>query len=906
MTPMSSRTKYLARRIEALRDEGWTPDQIDALLLRLKREATRVRIAGERPSAGKLAAYVDPITVQTPALDVIDDGIEWALATPDARLAIAMSPQEGKSTRCAVWAPIRALQLDPERRIIVASYAESLASEHARTARNIIENYGSRARDPLTGIPLPDKLGLELADDKSAAGHWTIKGHRGGVFAAGVGGGMTGRPADCITGDTHILTEYGHTTAAAAFDRGDRWIAAYDHGTGTAVWGRVEASRRIDSRPLVTVHTAAGNILACTPDHRVYTGRGYTPAADLRAGDTLVPLHGAGGVPVRRADGQDGAPGSQGDPQGSHDAGVLDRVQRPLSGRGCADSPVRVRGTHPSVAEGDLLRPVFATEAGGPCDHQDLSTMREPVQANDYPDGVLRSAMRERGARGADARARQLALQDRHQLREVVSGDAASNPRPRQAPLRHLRGGPAPDPLHPQGETGGEVRAGDSSRQRGRAGQPARQSDNDVPALPHAAPQVGDDTVARVEHAGREPEPVYDFQVAGFRNFFAGGVLVHNCIIIDDPYKNMEEADSPAYRAKVDEWFKAVVTTRLAPGAPIILIQTRWNEDDLAGSLLAHDRARPEGEREWRFLNIPALAEEGTPDALGREPGTYLQSARGRTPADWERIRRAVGPRVWSALYQGRPTPAGGGLFSRDAFDRYRVEQRPAGTLRIVAVDPADTGKGDEAGVVAGCATGDGTYYWTGDWSGNMTSAEWAWRAVVAALETEAHEVAFEAYSAPTTYQRVIEEAWEDVARISRLIAANGGDQSAAAAALAAGPRPPANALEAVREVAGLRVPASMPFRVTPWKGRGNAEARAAGARQATSTGRLRVAGVLPLLEEQASTWQTGQHCPDRVAAAVIVYERLVSMLGEEAVVAVPRQVAGPSRVGAAMRRSLG
>ena len=574
MAPMSSRSNYLTRRIEALKDDGWTPDQIDALLLRLKREATRVRIAGERPSAGKLAASVDPMTVQTPALDLIDDGIEWALATPDARLAIAMSPQEGKSTRCAVWTPIRALQLDPERRIIVASYAEGLASEHARTARNIIENYGSRARDPLTGIPLPDKLGLELADDKSAAGHWTIKGHRGGIFAAGVGGGMTGRPADLI--------------------------------------------------------------------------------------------------------------------------------------------------------------------------------------------------------------------------------------------------------------------------------------------------------------------------------------------IIDDPYKNMEEADSAAYRAKVDEWFRAVVTTRLAPGAPIILIQTRWNEDDLAGSLLAHDRALPEGEREWRFLNIPALAEEGTPDALEREPGTYLQSARGRTPADWERIKRAVGPRVWSALYQGRPTPAGGGLFSRDAFDRYRVEQRPAGTLRIVAVDPADTGKGDEAGVVAGCATGDGTYYWTGDWSGSMTSAEWAWRAVVAALETEAHEVAFEAYSAPTTYDRVIREAWEDVARISRLLAANGGDQPLAAAALAAGPRPPENALEAVREVAGLRVPASMPFRVTPWKGRGNAEARAAGARQATSTGRLRVAGALPLLEEQASTWQTGQHCPDRVAAAVIVYERLVSMLGEEAVVAVPRQVAGPSRVGAAMRRSLG
>lgn len=411
--------------------------------------------------------------------------------------------------------------------------------------------------------------------------------------------------------------------------------------------------------------------------------------------------------------------------------------------------------------------------------------------------------------------------------------------------------------------------------------------------------------MARVERHGGEPQPVYDFQVAGTRNFFAGGLLVHNCIIIDDPYKNMEEADSRAHRDKVEEWFNAVVTTRLAPGAPMILIQTRWSEQDLAGMLEARDRELPEGEREWRFLNLPAVAERGVADALGREPGEYLESARGRTPEDWERVRRNVGPRVWSALYQGRPTPAGGALFSQESFARYRVHQAPIGVTRVVAVDPADTGKGDEAGIVSACAAGDGTYYWTGDWSERMTSSEWAWRAVVVALETQAHEVAFEAYSAPVTYQRVIEEAWEDVARIAALLRSSGGEESIAAAALASGPRPPERSMEAVREVARLRVPAVMPFRVVPWKGKGNAEVRAAGARQATATGRLRTVNGLSLLEEAAGTWQSGQHCPDRVAAGVIAYERLVATLGDESVVAVPRG-RRPSRVGSSMRRSLG
>src|SRR5688572_30330130 len=106
-------------------------------------------------------------------------------------------------------------------------------------------------------------------------------------------------------------------------------------------------------------------------------------------------------------------------------------------------------------------------------------------------------------------------------------------------------------------------------------------------------------------------------------------------IIIDDPFKNMQEADSPTIREKVWIWYQSVAQTRLAPGGSIIIIQTRWNPDDLCGRLLAHDRAQPPEFREWHYVNIPAISGPGYYDTLGRPPGVPLESARGRTKADF-------------------------------------------------------------------------------------------------------------------------------------------------------------------------------------------------------------------------------------------------------------------------------
>lgn len=141
-------------------------------------------------------------------------------------------------------------------------------------------------------------------------------------------------------------------------------------------------------------------------------------------------------------------------------------------------------------------------------------------------------------------------------------------------------------------------------------------------------------------------------------------------MVIDDPIKDRKEADSETYRQSVWDWWTDVASTRLAPGAQVVLILTRWHEDDLAGRLL-----KAEDGHLWKVVRIPALAdhdpEKGETDPLGREPGQFLESARGRTPAQWEAIRTRVGTRTWNALYQGRPSSAEGSMFKRDWWQRH-------------------------------------------------------------------------------------------------------------------------------------------------------------------------------------------------------------------------------------------
>ena len=137
-----------------------------------------------------------------------------------------------------------------------------------------------------------------------------------------------------------------------------------------------------------------------------------------------------------------------------------------------------------------------------------------------------------------------------------------------------------------------------------------------------------------------------------------------NCIIIDDPVKNAEEAASQTYRDRAWEWYKSTLYTRLEPGGAIILIQTRWHEDDLAGRIL-NEMYQEDGEQ-WEIISIPAIAEPN--DVLGRQVGDPLWPE--RFPInELNKIKTTLGSYWFAALYQQRPAPAEGGLFKRHWFD---------------------------------------------------------------------------------------------------------------------------------------------------------------------------------------------------------------------------------------------
>lgn len=177
--------------------------------------------------------------------------------------------------------------------------------------------------------------------------------------------------------------------------------------------------------------------------------------------------------------------------------------------------------------------------------------------------------------------------------------------------------------------------------------------------------------------------------------------------VIDDPVKNDEEASSEAIQERNWNWYRSVAHTRLRRDedgempAVILVIQTRWHEADLAGKLLDEQGNR------WDVVNLPALAEDDDP--IGRTRGEPLCPAL-HPLEDLEEAREVSGPRVWSALYQQRPTAEGGGRFRREHFrywssaradqDYYRLTGplgdelvKKRGAFRFTTVDVASAKK---------------------------------------------------------------------------------------------------------------------------------------------------------------------------------------------------------------------
>ncbi|MFI9194160.1 terminase large subunit domain-containing protein [Streptomyces californicus] len=327
--------------------------------------------------------------------------------------------------------------------------------------------------------------------------------------------------------------------------------------------------------------------------------------------------------------------------------------------------------------------------------------------------------------------------------------------------------------------------------------------------------------------------------------------------LVDDPIKDDADAQSPTMRKRLWEWWTSVLLTRIEPGGSVIVIQTRWHEDDLAGRILAGDDAS-----DWTILDLPAIA-DSEDDPLGRQIGRPLWPVRYGLKA-LAKIRRSVGERVWWSLFQQKPRPMSGGVWKQEWIDDHRISTAILRSIDldriVIAVDPAggDSSVNDEVGITAaGSAYVESLgphhshpemrdeFYVLDDKSASLGADEWGIVACQLAIDWQADAIVVESNYGGDMTAQVITQAWQELAR------------------------------------KGLTGRMLMP-RLIPVNAKQGKRLRAEPIAQLYGQGRVHHVGQFTKLEGQMVTWMPGMDSPDRMDSAVHALTELAEVDGLE------------------------
>ncbi|WP_107500573.1 terminase large subunit domain-containing protein [Streptomyces sp. sk226] len=302
-----------------------------------------------------------------------------------------------------------------------------------------------------------------------------------------------------------------------------------------------------------------------------------------------------------------------------------------------------------------------------------------------------------------------------------------------------------------------------------------------------------------------------------------------NIAIVDDPLKDAKDADSPVKLATLWDWWQQVINTRMEPNGSIIVIQTRWSENDLAGRILQS------GAEDWTVINLPAIAMTAD-DPLGRNVGDPLWPERFQRK-HLDRFKSAVGERGWWALYQQEPRPLEGGVWKWPWITENRITAQAFRgvdlTRTLVAIDTAGGREdSDEVGLIGGGRDNAGEMYLLADKSKKMGAAEWGREAGLLAIELQADAFVVEANFGGDMAAQIIRQAWAE--------------------------------LERERLTGGMLMP-----RIIEVTAKVGKRLRAEPVAQLYENGHVHHVGEFPGLEVQYVSWIPGMDSPDRMDAAV-------------------------------------
>lgn len=191
--------------------------------------------------------------------------------------------------------------------------------------------------------------------------------------------------------------------------------------------------------------------------------------------------------------------------------------------------------------------------------------------------------------------------------------------------------------------------------------------------------------VDRIERIRVNQEPVYDIQVEGNANFFAEEILVHNCLIIDDPHSEQEAKQlRPEVFDPVYSWYQAGPRQRLQPDAAIVVVMTRWSKRDLTGRLIKLMTENPEADQ-WEVVEFPAILDEGTPQERALWPQYWTLDLLKATRAS------LVNVHLWQGPYQQKPASATSSILPESRWKVWTNDKPPPCKFILQSWDTAFT-----------------------------------------------------------------------------------------------------------------------------------------------------------------------------------------------------------------------
>lgn len=584
------------------------------------------------------------------------EAIERCVEKRSGRLMIFQPPGSAKSTYGSVVTPSYFMGKNPGYKVIGVSYGSDMAKKFGRRTRSIIKQRRYNAL-----------FSTALAGDQAAADEWALD-NSSEYMSGGILSGITGNRADCLVAGTMIETSAGpvaienieHCPASVK-------VLSFNHELNVMEYQDIEAFSHRKGIGIYRVTTARGSVVEATGNHQFYTERGYVKASSLAPGDSLLRqlFKGESEASIRLPE-----MGSE-VREGSLLLPSLQSRARVLQGQ----AQVRRMREPNGKEDAQALRQL-------PANSQEMASCCLPADLPRLPDlqqNVQSGLARQEGGRLCSLLQpdmcgyRPLSENEREGESNVEGwGDASQAAASFRACV--------------QGDEEADLREGwvyvcDMRGRQEAACSPHRQLadeqrinelDNALPIVPQGCTQelawgVEQDYVVSVERISDEAS-VFDIQVSKNHNFFANGILVHNCVIIDDPIKGRQDADSEVVRQRTWDEYQESVLTRLKPGGSVIIIQTRWHEDDLSGRILPDDYNGESGiiigrdGFEWEVLCLQAECERDD-DPLGRKRGEMIWPE-WFDEKHWANFRK--NPRTWSALFQQRPAPDSGDYFKRD------------------------------------------------------------------------------------------------------------------------------------------------------------------------------------------------------------------------------------------------